>query len=185
MKLDDWETIAKNLGTIDDLGQESSSSEKAKKAIQILLGEEFLRDAVKYYIECRPGSELLRGVLWQIQPTVSMEECYRIFKEDECIENKISAVELLRVVADKAALKWVPEFLACEYEGVQNWGIGVIDQLVYSELVSVEDISEILAQAMAHKSEYVREKAAYIQSMLEASEERNAILQHHFDQKNA
>ena len=51
----------------------------ARQAIEILLGEEILRQAVDYYISAEPGSELARYVLWQIHPWSAMNHCYADF----------------------------------------------------------------------------------------------------------
>ena len=185
MNLDNWESIAKEVGGIDENGQESSSSNKVREAIEVLLGKEFLKEAVRHYVSGGSGSELLRGVLWQLHPYSAMQECYRLFKTENDIQTKRDAVELLRVVADHRALKWVPEFLAYDDQGVQNWGIGVIDQLVLSDLCDVDDVSSILQIAKDHENVHVREKAEYILSMLAENEERDNVLQAHFESKNA
>jgi hypothetical protein len=167
MFLDNWSNIAKEVGAIDENGQEYSSSQMARKAIEILLGKDNLKEAVRYYVAHKSGSELLRGVLWQLHPYSAMEECYRIFKESNDLDQKIDAVELLRVVADKRVLKWVPEFLEHENSGIQNWGIGIVDQLLFSHLCDEEDVAEILHQASNHPSKYVREKVEEIYLMFD------------------
>ena len=182
MNLDNWEVIAKQVGAIDDNGSESSSGDMALKAIEILLGEESLRKAVHYYIDGKPGSELLRGVLWKTHPWCAMEECYQIFKSDPDVLHKRLAVELLRVVADRKALEWVPEFLQYNDNEVQQWGIGVVDQLFFSELCYEEEISDILDSAMKHSNHFVREKAEDIHSMVKATAERNKLLDEHYKQ---
>ena len=131
------------------------------------------------------GSELLRGVLWQLHPYSAMEECYRLFKTEDDIQSKRDAVELLRVVADHRVIKWVPEFLAHDDQGIQNWGIGVIDQLIFSDLCDIDDVASIIQAAKNHDNEHVRERAEYILSMLAANEERENILQAHYESKNA
>ena len=167
MDLDNWVNIAKEVEAIGENGYQFSSSQKAREAIEILLGKDNLKEAVRYYVAHKPGSELLRSVLWQLHPYSAMEECYRIFKESSNLDEKIDAVELLRVVADKRVLKWVPEFLEHENSGIQNWGIGIIDQLLFSHLCDDEDVVEILQQASKHHSQYVREKAEEKCLMLE------------------
>ena len=184
MNLDKWESIAKEVGGIDEYGQENSSSDKAREAIEVLLGKDFLREAVRHYVAGGAGSELLRGVLWQLHSYSAMEECYSLFKTENDVQTKRDAVELLRVVADHRALKWVPEFLAHEDQGVQNWGIGIIDQLIFSELCDGDDVSSILQIAKNHENEHVSEKAEYILSMLAANEERDNALQAHFESKS-
>ena len=168
VNLKDWKALARDLGCIDDDGQESSSSDKAKQAIEILLGEDFLKSAVRYYMSKGAGSELLRGVLWQLHPYSAMEECYLIFNTTDDVQTKRDAIELLRVVADRRVLEWVPEFLSHDDNGVQNWGIGVIDQLVFSELCDEKEVAEIIDGALSHKNEYVQEKARDIKSALAA-----------------
>lgn len=185
MNLDNWERIAKEVGGIDEYGQESSSSGKAREAIEILLGKDFLKEAVRHYVSGNAGRELLRGVLWQLHPYSAMEECYRLFKTEDDVQTKRDAVELLRVIADRRVLKWVPEFLAHDDHFIQNWGIGIIDQLIYSELCDQDDVSSIIQSAKNHENEHVREKAEYILSMIAASEERDNVLQAHFESKNA
>ena len=80
MDLNNWVNIAKEVGAIDENDSEFSSSQMACEAIEILLGKNNLKEAVRYYVACKPGKELLRGVLWQLHPYSAMEECYRIFK---------------------------------------------------------------------------------------------------------
>ena len=183
MNLDNWETIAKQVGAIGKNGNESSSSDMALEAIEILLGEDNLRKAVHYYIEGNPGSELLRGVLWKLHPWSAMEECYQIFKTHPDVQHKRLAVELLRVVADRRALDWVPEFLQYNDNGVQQWGIGVVDQLFFSELCYEEEIADILDSALRHSNHFVREKAEYIESMVKARAEMNQLLDEYYKQK--
>lgn len=173
MDLDNWVNIAKEVEAIGENGYQFSSSQKAREAIEILLGKDNLKEAVRYYVAHKPGSELLRSVLWQLHPYSAMEECYRIFKESSNLDEKIDAVELLRVVADKRVLKWVPEFLEHENSGIQNWGIGIIDQLLFSHLCDDEDVIEILDKARNHSSQYVRDKAELMYLTLEDLEQVN------------
>ncbi len=184
MNLDNWQTIATAVGAIDENGNESSSSDMARKAIELLLNESELRKAVHYYIEGKPGSELLRGILWQIHPWSAMDECYQIFKSHPDIQYKRTAIELLRVVADRRALIWVQEILQHSDTQIQHWGIGIVDQLFYSELCYEEEISEILDKALLHSNPIIREKADDIQSMVKASTERDKFVDEYMN-KNA
>jgi hypothetical protein len=157
-----WKSLAKDLGCFRQGGDEryeSGSSDFAKQAIATLLGEENLLAAVDYYISGEPGSELARSVLWQLRPWCAMKYCYDIYKFSENIENRISAIELLRVIADRRVLIWIEEFLSDANEGIQFWGIGIVDQLLFSQLVEYEDVQNILEKARDHKNSQVVEKA--------------------------
>jgi len=184
MNLENWKNIAESVGALSTNGEECSSSIMANKAIEIILGENNLREAVHYYIEGKPGSELLRGVLWQLHPWSAMDECYTIFKTNPDIQFKRYAIELLRVVADQRVLPWIPEFLKHEDSQVQQWGVGVIDQLFFSSLCDEEEIAETLDIALQHENQFVREKAEEIKSMVESTIERNDIIDEHFNKKH-
>jgi len=161
-----WKSLAEQLGTLRDDG-EISSAGYARQAIEMLLGEENIRQAVEYYIGGKPGSELARDVLKEIQPWSAMEYCYDIYKSSADIRNRRLAVELLRAVADYRVLKWIPEFLGDEDEEIQMWGAGILDQLVYTGLLSGEDAEEVLNKMDKHTNPNVREIAGLIRKRFE------------------
>lgn len=160
-----WQALASQLGTLRENG-ESSGGQVACEAIEILLGENNLRHAVDYYISGKPGSELARSVLWQIRPFSAMQYCYDIYHSDAPIEHRRLAVELLRVVADERAINWIDEFLNDDDAGIQSWGVGVLDQLLWSELVEPEDVEYLLAKAEKHTNVGVRERIEFIRGFL-------------------
>lgn len=160
-----WEELARHLDLLRPNG-ECGSSKSALRAIELLLGEENLRATVDYYITHGPGSELARNVLWQLRPWSAMQRCYEIYRSDVDVETRCSAVELLRVVADRRALPWVHEFLNDTHQGIQIWGAGLLDQLLWSELVQPEECVELLEEMSRHPTAGVREKAEWICSFL-------------------
>ena len=168
----DWQALASQLGTLRE-GGESSGSHKACEALEILLGEDNLQYSVDYYISGKPGSELARSVLWHIRPFSAMRYCYDIFKSNLPIGVRRSAVELLRVVADKRAVDWIDEFLNDDDLEIQSWGAGVLDQLLWSELVEPDDIEHLLAKAEAHSNIGVRETAEFIRGFLTKRQSQN------------
>ena len=52
----DWEAMAVRLGTLTAGGERSGRGE-ARRAIELLLGEDNLRESVDYYISGRPGGD--------------------------------------------------------------------------------------------------------------------------------
>jgi hypothetical protein len=142
----DWKLLAQQVGALTKDASvtgwsEIGSSDLALPAIELLIGEENLRNAVDYYISCKPGSELARHILWRLHPRSAMQYCYELYKSDSVdIETKISAIELLRVVGDRHVLKWIPEFLSDRDPSIQSWGIGILDQLLFSRLIYPEDV---------------------------------------------
>lgn len=97
-----------------------------------------------------------------------MQRCYSIYKTADDPEERIAAIDLLRVVADGHALPWIPEFLADAEPGIQVWGAGVLDQLLISDLIDVESCNDLLSQLEIHPNEQVRSTHAFIQEYLDA-----------------
>ena len=143
-----------------------AGGDAARRALEMILGEDAMRASVDCYVARRPGCELVRSVLWLLRPWSVAAYCREIAKSPNDIETRRTAVELLRVVADRRALPWVAEFLDDPDAGVQGWGIGVLDQLLWSVLIEPEEAEEILGRAERHENEAVRERAAFIRSFL-------------------
>lgn len=161
----DWEKLAETLGLLGENG-ESGSSEAARRALEVILGEDTLRASVDYYIVGHRGFELVRNVLWQLRPWSAMSYCYEIFRSSRGIEDRRMAVELVRVVADRRALPWVADFLDDQDTQIQAWGVGLLDQLLWSELVEPDDAEHLIQLAEAHENEAVRETAQFIRGFL-------------------
>ena len=81
-----------------------------------------------------------------------------------------TAVELLRVVADRRALPWVQEFLQDPDPVIQQWGMGLVDQLSWSRLINPDQTRSILDSARQHENSHVREKISFIESYLKERE---------------
>jgi hypothetical protein len=161
----DWKALAKKLGTLRADGEQGSSDD-GRRALEILLGEDRLRETVDYYVRFKDGSELARAMLSVVRPWSAMRRCYEIYKTSGDAEVRQAAVELLRVIADRRALRWVDEFLRDADEAIRGWGVGVLDQLLWSGLVQVEEGEDLLGQAERSSDEHVRERAAKIREYL-------------------
>jgi hypothetical protein len=157
----DWRALAQRLGTLREKG-EAGGADYGRRAIEALLGEEKMREAVDYYISGQPGSELARDVLKAVRPWSAMKRCYEIYVSDGEIIRRRLAVELLRAVADSRAVVWIGEFLEDPDEEVQTWGAGVLQHLADAGLVSPEEVGELLEKARRHVNPGVREIAGGI-----------------------
>jgi hypothetical protein len=163
----DWEGLARRLGSLSDDG-ERGGTDLAQQALEQILGEAEVRAAVDYYVSGRRGFELARSVLGLLRPWSAMQRCYEVFRTDPDPESRRSAVELLRAVADRRALAWVPEFLRDSDEGVQTWGAGVVDQLLWSGLVEEENCQTILEMMSGHPNPGVQRYYCLIRESLDS-----------------
>lgn len=170
----DWHALACALDIIRVEGTariERGGTDLACEAISILLGSGRLADAVDYYVSRQPGSELARSVLWLIRPWHAMLRCRELFASSSDLSVRRSAVELLRVVADARALPWIIDFLADPDAEIQLWGVGVLDQLVFSRLVEPSNCTQLLELALRHSNAGVRERAAELAQRLRVNDE--------------
>jgi hypothetical protein len=166
----DWAALAQSLGTLHE-GGESGGSNVARKALELIIGESEIRAAVDYYVSQNIGAELTRHVLWQIRPWSAMQRCCEIYEHSDDIDERRSAIELLRVVADGRAVPWVEQFLDDPDDGIQNWGAGVVDQLLWSDSVDPEDCKHLLDRMAAHPNSSVRDTYDFISKYLKSREE--------------
>jgi hypothetical protein len=161
----DWNNLANQLGliTLTEGGRsERGGSDPARKALAEILGRDAIVASVDDYIDGAPGSELIRSVLKLLYPAWAIERCLEVFRSNEDLAVRRSAIELLRVAADASVIDCVLEFLDDPDPGIQSWGIGVIDQLLMSRRADIEDCEGVLMYAEAHPNEQVREKAHFI-----------------------
>jgi hypothetical protein len=163
----DWEHLARSLGLLREGGEVSGNGE-ALRALELIIGEKALLESVEYYIAGGPGSELARSVLWQLRSWGAMNHCYEIFKSSRPLDERRMAVELVRVVADNRALPWVDEFLKDPDAGIQLWGAGLLDQLLWSELIEPTAAEPQLRIAEVHDNEGVVERARFIRDFLQS-----------------
>lgn len=87
-------------------------------ALELMIGEEAIHQAMDYYVAWKPEAELARNVLWRLRPWSVMQRCYEIYHFSADIEQRGVAIDLLRVVADERALDWIEEFLADPNDGI-------------------------------------------------------------------
>ena len=95
-----------------------------------------------------------------------MQRCYELYQTSDDAEVRRSAVELLSAVADERALPWIAEFLNDPDEGVQNRGIGVLDQYLWGGGGEPANCANLLALAEQHRNANVRERVQFIRNYL-------------------
>jgi hypothetical protein len=170
----DWGQLALEVGALRTLPSgeetEASGTENARDALAIILGPTVFRSAVDVYVRRDRGAELARSVLWLLHPWAAMERCYSIFRESEDLAERRSAVELLRVVADRRALPWVSELIRDSDLEIQAWAIGLVDQLASAQLIAPEEAAAILASLTDHPNPRVQETVQFIREYLDEAE---------------
>ena len=160
----DWRALAEKLGTIswtDGGRSETGGTKVGCDAIIEILGDTLLRDAVDFYVSGEAGNEVARSVLMLLQPPAAMERCLEIFRAPCDEQEAADAINLLKMVADRRVLDWIPEFMASETVGVRVWTLGILDQLlIMQEAITPEEAVPFFKQALADSDKNVRDQAA-------------------------
>jgi hypothetical protein len=161
----DWEALAKQIGGLQPDGSDRTVGTRGgKRALEILLGEENLRDAVDHFISLCPGAFTAEMVLKIIQSEIAMNRCFEIYKTEHGTDRACSAVYLLGSMADDKALPWVREFLEDTNKAVRLNGLRVLQYILYGPLndEEVATAKELLEFAEMDPDEFVRERAESI-----------------------
>lgn len=161
----DWEAVAMQVGDLTWQGnvRKGSGTESGRRALEILLGEENLRDAVDYFISLEPGWDTAEMVMKIIRSKLVMNRCLEIYKTELNTERACSAVFLLGSIADYTALPWIPDFLEDSSEPVRLNGLRVLQNVLYAyESLSEQQMAyakELLKNATLDASSTVQERA--------------------------
>jgi len=131
----DWEALAKQIGGLQPDGSERTvGTQGGKRAMEILLGEENLRDAVDYFISLCPGAFTAEMVLKIVQSEIAMKRCFEIYKTEPGTDRACSAVFLLGSMADEKTLPWVREFVRDADRAVRLNGLRVLQYILCGPL---------------------------------------------------
>jgi hypothetical protein len=159
-----WEQLALQIESIKDdpiLGKhERGGNDVARNALELILGKEFIQDAVDYYVKGGKGTELVLSILRLLRSVSAMNRCYEIYQAEGNTERG-RALELLAQIADYHALVWVAEFLEHPDEDVNVLSIWILDNLLLKyELDQPEMFRLMLEKAEQHTSQRVRSQLA-------------------------
>jgi HEAT repeat protein len=167
----DWAALADQLGTITEVApgtlQESGGTQVAYDALIAILGEETIASAVAHYLALEPGFAVAYSILKLLRPPLAMEMCVSIFRAADDQELAASAIELLRVVADRRVLDWLPEVFASPNPMVRMWAIGMLDQLYMRSEIESEEGGVFVVPMLQDPEEMVRLQAQQVIDMWE------------------
>lgn len=149
----EWRKLATELGAVNTYGTQLSLD-----AIEKLLGEDFFAQAVDYCISLEEGWCLAEGVLKILRP-LGMKHCYHIYKTSSDIEERRSAVWLLKYTADRQVLEYIPEFLADPDEQIHMLVFQILDQMLFWKAIRYEETIPILESGADHSNKEVRRLA--------------------------
>jgi hypothetical protein len=155
----DWSTIAKQVG--DNYGTATG-----RRALELIVGEGNVRDAVDYWISQEQGCFTAESVLSVMRPKVAMDRCYEIYQTKPDSKDAVAAVFLLASFAEDAALPWVGQFLADRNRDIRWNGLGVLQAILYGPLgdAAIASAMQFLDKAEQDSDSEIRERAKLVRS---------------------
>ncbi|MEO1485891.1 MAG: hypothetical protein AAFU57_09095 [Bacteroidota bacterium] len=165
----DWNRLDK------DLSKEIKSygTIRAKKALETILGDTWIEDAVQKATEYNAhSSELAMDCLRHISSVKAAKIAYQIYLNDTNNDRKSMAVWLIKQLAVEESYEWIEDFL--NDQNVMVWGIGVLDQLLWCEIIDYEDEKErvdyLFELSLNNSNGALKENVDFIKSYLHERE---------------
>jgi hypothetical protein len=144
-----WTEIAKRTGSLQEDGSESGGDSYGQVALEEVLGEEWIQTTVEHIVSDKQGSEVALACLRVIHSKKAVFYAYEVYKSS-AEERAARAVWLIKHLAHPLAFDWVEEFL--NDENVKGWGLGVLDQLLWTEQIPYDEKAEALLELALIKS---------------------------------
>jgi len=157
----DWKALDKQVGGC-------WGTEPGIRVLELIVGEENIRDAVDHWITFEPGYGAAEQVLLIMRSGVAMEYCYEIYKNEPNTERSGRAIFLLSEMADWRFVRWARELMENPHT---RWNALVaLEQVLAGPLgdEGIELAKELLAQAEIDSDERLRERAVEIHKRLAA-----------------
>ena len=164
-----WKEIALKVGSLNHDGSESGGDSYGQAALEEILGEEWMQNTVEHIISFKKGSEIATNCLCLIHSQKAAVYAYGIYKSSEG-ERAGRAVWLIKQLAHPVSFKWIEEFLIDL--NVIGWGLGVLDQLLWTKRISYDEkVEKLLQLALTNSEGQMADQIYSIRKYLQAKAE--------------
>jgi hypothetical protein len=175
----DWRALALEIGDLNlDGNEKGSGTESGQRALELIIGEQNIREAVDHWTSLAPGAYTAEKMLLIIGSTVAMEYCFEIYKTEPNTQRAGLALFLLSEMADSRFMQWARELMEDSNDGVRWNALVAIGQVLRGPLGDdgIELAKELLARAETDHEPRLRERAMKIRKQL-ASDPRLSHLE--------
>ncbi len=132
----------------------------------------WIKEAVEKAIFNEPGAELAMNCLRLISSELAADYAYSIYQSDFDADRKNMAVWLIKHLTVRKSYHWIEEFL--NDKSVIGWGIGVLDQLLWTEKIDYEKekgrIDYLLNIALTNSNGELKDNVDFIKEYFKARE---------------
>jgi hypothetical protein len=142
----DWQALSKKLGVLKEDGSELYQGFHSAQALEEILGEEWLKQSLKTFIDGTPGNELAIKTLRYISSPKAASMAYQIYTDHKDTDQRQASMAIwaLSDIRTEVSLEYVEEMIERpEYEGIT---ISVLRNLIYDhiELFTKEKLETVL-----------------------------------------
>jgi hypothetical protein len=163
----DWTKLAQQLGLLNNSG-EIGGTRYAQEALDEILGDEWIESTVEFILENKSGQELAMNCLRHLHSSKATIYSYKVYKTSVG-QRAQDAIWLIKHLANPIAFKWIEEFL--NDVNVIHWGIGVLDQLLFTQQMDYNERCELLLEIADRNSKgQLKEQTNFIRQYVD---ERN------------
>ncbi len=156
----DWKDLATRIRSLSKDGSEVGGDNYAEKALEEILGDEWIESTVEHIISFKGGQELAMNCLRYLHSTKATNYAYYIYKTSDG-ERAGQAVWLIKHLANPIAFDWIEEFL--NNKKVIHWGLGVLDQLLWTEQIPYNNkVKSLLELADRNSNGQLKEQTDFI-----------------------
>lgn len=156
----DWIELATKLGSLHDNG-ESGGEAFTRRAFDDILGDEWVESTVEHIIAFRRGRELAMNCLQYFHSTKATMYAYNVYKSSRG-ERAEQAIWLIKHLSNPISVIWIEEFL--NDSEVTHWGLGVLDQLLWTEQIQYDERAKALLElAFKNSNGLLKENIDFIQ----------------------
>ncbi|GGZ65209.1 hypothetical protein [Mesonia mobilis] len=158
----EWRKIAE---LIKNNNSELTHDGKSKFAIELFLGKTWIKNTVDYIIELKTEWNLAVNCLRVLESEYATDYAYKIYKNSTNKDDRRIAVLVIKDIAHPKSIHWITEFL--NDENVADFGLGVLDQLLWTEKIKPNKMTESLLNLAAEKKhDGLSEKVEFIRKYL-------------------
>ena len=160
----DWKKLATQLGLVHE-NSENGGDRFAQQAFEEILGEKWIKTTVEHIIGFGSGRELAMNCLRYLNSSMAATYAYMVYKSSGG-ERAYQAVWLIKQLANPISFEWIEEFL--NDPNVINWGVGVLDQLLWTGQVPFDSkVKSLLALADKNSKGQTIEQTDFIRQYME------------------
>lgn len=173
----DWRHIEEELGVGRTTGEGTRvafiDERIGRRALENLLGERAIENAVETAARYRPGFGVAESVLSVLRCEHATNYCYRRFREETDEFLRQSYISVLRCCATDTALAWLKSLLEDEDEVVQVLAAKMLERLIVQGSEAEDDeIRAAIELGARHANPVVREQVQFAQ---DAFDRRRAL----------